>query len=56
MAHISTTIAVIGIDIGRNLFHVVACARSDRAAKLGTGLRIYRLVSSAWRLASAHII
>ena len=61
MASINTTIAVIGIDIGKNSFHVVGLDRKGAivlrlAAKLGTGWRTCRLVSSAWRLASAHII
>ena len=61
----SAQIAVIGIDIGKNSFHVVGhdkprfdrpapevVARSDR----GAARQHHRLASSAWRRASARII
>ena len=45
------TVAVIGIDIGKNSFHVVGldqvarscCARSGRVARWKHGSRIFRL-------------
>jgi hypothetical protein len=57
-------IATIGIDIGKNTFHLVAligmvrsfCARSFHAAKSRLGSRTCRPASSAWRRASEHII
>ena len=64
MASINTTIAVIGIDIGKNSFHLVGLDRKGAIVlrqkwsrgQVGDRLRTCRLVSSAWRLASAHII
>ena len=60
----NTAIAVIGIDIGKNSFHVVArmraapscCGKSGRVAKWKRGSPICDRVSSGWRPASARII
>ena len=59
----NASIAVIGIDIGKNVFHLVgldrrgpsSSKRSSRATSLRTGLPIRRPASSAWRGVLAHI-
>ena len=60
----NSAITVIGVDIGKNSFHVVGL--DDRGAivlrqkwscgQVEAGLPICRLAWSAWRPASAHII
>ena len=57
-------IAVMGIDIGKNCFHVLAstravrsgCGRNGRAGKWKRGSPIWRRASSAWRPALVRII
>ena len=59
----NTAIAVIGIDIGKNSFHVCGprcaapshCGKNGRVAKWKRGSQTYRLAWSAWKPASAHI-
>ena len=55
----NTAIAVIGIDIGKNSFHVVGHdargAKSGRVAKWKRGSPICRPAWSAWKPASAPI-
>jgi transposase len=53
----TTAIAVIGIDIGKNSFHVVGydakvrcCARSGRAGKWKRGLPICHHACWGWRV------
>jgi hypothetical protein len=61
--HTKDTVAILGIDIGKNTFHLVGlastnvvpsfCARIPRAANSKRGLPTYHPASSAWKLASA---
>ena len=61
---LNSAIAVIGIDIGKNSFHLVGQDRrgalvlrqSGRAAKWKRGSPMYRRASSGWKPASARII
>ena len=57
-------VAILGIDIGKNTFHLVGfdskgaivLRQSFHAAKSRLGSRTCRLASSVWRRASEHII
>ena len=61
---LNTTIAVVGIDIGKNSFHVVGhdergaivLRQKGRVARWMHGLPTCRRAWSAWRPASVHII
>jgi hypothetical protein len=59
---LESAIAVIGIDIGKNSFHVVghdergAIGRSGRVARLKHALPTCHRAWSAWKPASARII
>src|SRR5215510_6240818 len=60
----SGQIAVIGIDIGKNFFHVVGldsgarlfCGKNGRVCRLKPDLRICHHALSEWKPALAHII
>jgi hypothetical protein len=63
MPRINTTIAVIGIDIGKNSFHVVGLDRRGAIvlrqewSRRQVGERLANMPpSSAWKLASVRII
>ena len=59
---LNSTIAVIGIDIGKNSFHAMTsavrlyCDKSGRVARWKRGLRTCSLAWSGWRPESARII
>jgi hypothetical protein len=69
MSHKLNSIVVIGIDIGKNSFHIVGqdrrsakigvepwcCARSGRVARWKRGLPTCHRASSAWRPAPGRI-
>ena len=60
---LNSEIAVIGIDIGKNSFHIAGqdrrgalwCGTNGRAARWKRGLPTYRRASSAWRRALGRI-
>jgi hypothetical protein len=58
MSKSTPIVATMGIDIGKNSFHVVGldqrgalCGRSGRAARSKRGSRTYRPARSGWRRA-----
>jgi hypothetical protein len=61
-AKLNSAIAVVGIDIGKNSFHVSigvarsSYARSGLAANWNRGLRTFRLASLVWKPVLARII
>jgi hypothetical protein len=64
MPRISTTTAVIGIDTGKNSFHLIGLDRRGAIVlrqewsrgQVGNCLRTCRRASSVWKPASARII
>jgi hypothetical protein len=58
--HTKDTVAILGIDIGKNTFHVVGLnkrgaivLRQKLSRRSKRGLPAYHPASSAWKLASA---